>query len=176
MDFHISSICRSSYYHLRNLALARKYLPEEAIRSLVHAAIATRIDYCNSLLYGISKTHLQKLQRVQNSAARIIKCIKKTEHISPILAELLWLPVSHRIKYKLLLFTFKAVHETVPQYLLDLIHPYVPRRNLRSSDAYLLETPHSHLVTCGDRSFSVAAPILWNTLPYNIRSCDSASV
>ena len=85
---------------------------------------------------------------LQNSAARIVKQIKKTDHITPILAELHWLPVTFRIKYKLLLFAFKVYHDTAPQYLSELLHPYVPRRNLRSSDAFLLETPHSHLVSC----------------------------
>ena len=173
MDSYISSLCRSSYFHLRNLSLARKYLHEKAIQSLVHAAISTRIDYCNSLLYGIPNKYLKKLQMLQNSAARIVKQIKKTDHITPILAELHWLPVTFRIKYKLLLFAFKVYHDTAPQYLSELLHPYVPRRNLRSSDAFLLETPHSHLVSCGDRSFSVSAPRLWNDLPYYLRSCDS---
>ena len=148
-------------------------LHEKAIQSLMHAAISTRIDYCNSLLYGIPNKYLKKLQMLQNSAARIVKQIKKTDHITPILAELHWLPVTFRIKYKLLLFAFKVYHDTAPQYLSELLHPYVPCRNLRSSDAFLLETPHSHLVSCGDRSFSVSAPRLWNDLPYYLRSCDS---
>ena len=105
---------------------------------------------------------------LQNSAARILKQINKTDHISPILAELHWLPVTYRIKYKLLLFAFKVCHDTAAQYLSELLHPYVPHRNLRSSDTFLLETLHSHLVSCGDRSFSVSAPRLWNE-----RSCDS---
>ena len=87
MDSYISSLCRSSYFHLRNLSLARKYLHEKAIQSLVHAAISTRIDYYNSLLYGIPNKYLKKLQMLQNSAARIVKQIKKTDHITPILAE-----------------------------------------------------------------------------------------
>ena len=81
MDSYISSLCRSSYFHLRNVSLARKYLHEKAIQSLVHAAISTRIDYCNSLLYGIPNKYLKKLQMLQNSAARIVKQIKKTDHI-----------------------------------------------------------------------------------------------
>ena len=105
---------------------------------------------------------------LRNSAARIVKQIKETDHITPILSELQWLPVIFRIKYKLLLFAFKVCHDTAPQYLSELLHPYVPRRNLRSSDAFLLQTPHSQLV-----SFSVSAPRLWNDLPYYLRSRDS---
>ena len=112
---------------------------------------------------------------LQNSAARIVKQKEKSDHITPILAELHWLPVTFWIKYKLLLFAFKVYHDTAPQYLSELLHPYVPCRSLRSSDAFLLETPHSQLVSCGDRSFSVSAPrlTLWNDLPYYLCSCDS---
>ena len=116
---------------------------------------------------------LKNYKSFQNSAACIVKQIRKTYHITPILAELHWLPVTFRIKYKLLLFAFEVCHDTAPQYLSELLHPYVPRRNLCSSDVFLLETPHSHLVSCGDRSFSVSAPRLWNDLPYYLRSCDS---
>ena len=105
---------------------------------------------------------------LQNSAARTVKQIKKSDHITPIFVELHWLQVTYRIKYKLLLFAFKVCHDTAPQYLSELLHPYVPHRNLRSSDTFLLETLHSHLVSCGDMSFSVSAPRLWNE-----RSCDS---
>ena len=139
MDSYISSLCRSSYFHLRNLSLARKYLHEKDIQSLMHAAMSTRIDYCDSLLYGIPNKYLKKLQLLQNSAARIVKQIKKTDHITPILAELHWLPVTFRIKYKLLLFAFKVYHDTAPQYLLELLHPYVPSRNLRSTDTFYLK-------------------------------------
>ena len=84
-------------------------------------------------------------------ANRTVNQIKKTDHSTPILAELHWLPVTYQIKYRLLLFAFKVCHDTAPQYLSELLHPYVPRRNLRSSYAFLLETPHSHLVSCAWR-------------------------
>ena len=99
-------------------------------------------------------------------ANRILKQIRKTDHNTPILAELHWLPVTYRIKYKLLLFAFKVCHDTAPEYL-----SYAPLRNLGSSDAFQLETPHIPLVSCGDRSFSVATPRLRNELlPYHLHS------
>ena len=122
MQSHISSVCKSAYSHLKNIARIRKYLSESATQSLVHAFVTSRIDFCNSLLCGISKQSLQKLQHVQNSAARLVKQVKKSEHITPILFNLHWLPVSHRIKFKLLLLTFKALHNMSPVYIRDLLH------------------------------------------------------
>ena len=175
MQFHISSVCKTAYSHLKNIARIRKYLSESATQSLVHAFITSRIDFCNSLLYGISKQSLLKLQHVQNSAARLVKQVRKSEHITPILIDLHWLPVSHRIKFKMLLLTFKALHNMSPGYISDLLHIYKPVRSLRSADSLLLEVPTCRLSTCGERSFSVAAPKLWNCLPYYLKNCSSVS-
>ena len=110
MQPHVSSVCRSAYYHLRNIAKIRNFLTQSAAQSRVHPFVTSRIDSCNSLLYGVSTTILHKLQRVQNSAARLVKRVGKCEHITPILSELHWLPVTHRIIFKVLLLTFKALH------------------------------------------------------------------
>ena len=175
MQHHISSVCKTAYFQLKNIARIRKYLSESATQSLVHAFITSRIDYGNSLLNGISKQSLLKLQHVQNSAARLVRRVKKFEHISPILCDLHWLPVSHRIMFKLLLLTFKALHDMSPSYFRDLLHIYKPVRSLRSADSLLLEIPSCRLATCGERSFSVTAPKLWNSLPAHLRNCANIS-
>lgn len=129
------------------------------------------MDYCNSLLYGISSSLLSKLQLVQNTAARIVTKTRKYDHITPVLARLHWLPVHSRIVYKLLLLTYKALNDLAPGYIRELLNVYMPKRsNMRSASKYLLQLPWSRLVSCGDRSFAVAAPILWNALPQDIRN------
>ncbi len=77
MQPHINSVCQSCYYHLHNISRIRKCLTYEACETLVHALITSRLDYCNSMLCGVPKCHLEKLQRVQNSAARLITYTRK---------------------------------------------------------------------------------------------------
>ena len=101
----------------------------------------SRLDHCNSLLYGLPDYLIQRLQCVMNAAAKEITCKQKLDHVTPLLIELHWLPVRQRIIFKILLYTFKALHGTAPTYLIESISPYVPRRTLRSADQLLLEQP-----------------------------------
>ena len=111
---HITSICKSASYHLRNISRIRKFLSTKTTEILVHAFVSSKLDHCNSLLYNVPKYILKKLQSVQNAAARLITCSRKYDHITSILKKLHWLPVSERIKFKILLLTFKALHQQSP--------------------------------------------------------------
>ena len=93
----------------------------DAAATLIHSFVSTRIDYCNSLLYRVPKCHIDKLQRVQNAAARIVVMQGKFCHITPVLHQLHWLPVSFRINFITLLLTSKAIHELAPSYINDLV-------------------------------------------------------
>ena len=123
---YISSICKSASYHLRNISRIRKFLSTNTTEILVHAFVSSKLDHCNSLLYNVPKCALKKLQSVQNAAARLITCSRKYDHITPILKELHWLPVSERIKFKILLLTLKALHQQSPVYIQDLLTDVLP--------------------------------------------------
>ena len=110
--------CRSGFFYLHNIRRIRKYLSQESARTLVHALIMARIDYCNSLLFGLPSVHLLKLQRLQNAAARLISNVPPYSHITPVLCSLHCLPVKFRIDFKIL--TFKAIYGHAPGYLTDL--------------------------------------------------------
>ncbi len=90
-----------------------------------------------------------------------------------VLASLHWLPIKLRVDFKVLLFAYKALHNSAPDYICDLIKPYTASRSLRSSDQLFLSVPRSRCKTKGDRAFSVVAPKLWNSLPLNIRASPS---
>ena len=85
-------------------------LSHETVETPIHAFITSRLDYCNSLLYAIPAIDLNKLERVQNAAARLIRNVPYWEYITPVLHSLHWLPIKHRINYKILLLTFKALN------------------------------------------------------------------
>ena len=86
---------------------------------MVQAFVSSRLDYCNSLLCGIAGNLLQKLQPVQNAAARLITRTGRREHITPVLSELHWLPVQLRIDFKLAVLVYKVLHGQLPQYLAE---------------------------------------------------------
>ena len=106
---HITDICKSCYFNVRNIYRIRKFLSTEHTKILVNAFVTSRLNNCNSSLYGLPRGFLHKLQLVQNCAARLIVGGCKYDHITPLPRELHWLPVEHRITLKLLLITFTAL-------------------------------------------------------------------
>ena len=172
---HINNVCKNAFYYIYNIRRIRKYLSIEATKTLVHAVVMGRIDYCNSLLYGLPATSISKLQRVQNAAARLITNTPRYNHITPVLYSLHWLPVKERIKYKILIMSFKAIHGLAPNYICSLVTVQQPSSYSLRRNSELLIKPYSikTLKTLGDRAFSVAAPSIFNSLPKNIRYEDN---
>ena len=130
LDAHIAKLCRSINFNSYSVGKIRKYIDGPTAEKMISATITSRLDYCNSLLYGGKQSHIDRLQCCQNNAARFISKRHKFDHISPVLRKLNWLPVEHRISYKILLLTYKALNGHAPQYLAALISKYVPPRPL----------------------------------------------
>ena len=176
MDKQVLNTCRAAYIELRRISSIRHLLTPESTKTLVCSFILSRLDYANSLLAGCPQYLLDKLQRVQNSAARLIVKAKRRDHISPILRTLHWLPIQDRIHHKILSVCHISLSDNGPAYLSDLLHTYTPSRQLRSSsDTRILRIPTVRTKTYGNRSFSVQCPTLWNQLPKNLRHTVSSA-
>ena len=170
VDAYITHICRSAYASLRQVSTIRKYLTLQATKTLMCSLVLSRLDYANSLLANCPQHSIQRLQKVQNSAARLTLKLRKTDSITPALKQLHWLPIQARIIYKLCLHCHNFFHVSTPVYFSDLLSIYTPSRTLRSSDDnFLLNIPRTRTKTYGERAFSFAAPKHWNSLPHNIR-------
>ena len=176
LEKHVNSVCKAALFHLRNIAQIREYLTVDNTKILVHAFVICRLENCNSLLVGSPKYIFQKLQHIQNCAARLVVQLPRAARTSPILQKLHWLPVEQRVIFKVLLLTYKALNNLAPVYISNSLVRYEPSRNLRPTDKYLLRIPQIRLKTYGDRAFSVAAPRLWNALPMDIKLSPSVSV
>ncbi|XP_054860077.1 uncharacterized protein LOC129347328 [Amphiprion ocellaris] len=172
---HIKQICRTSFFHLRNIVKIRNILSQSDAEKLVHAFVTSRLDYGNSLLSGCPNSSLKHLELIQNAAARVLTGVSKRDHSSPILVSLQWLPVKSRIEFKILLLTYKALNNQSLSYLKDLIVPYYPSRTLRSQTAGLLVVPRISKSRMGSRAFSYQVPLLWNQLPVWVREADTLS-
>ena len=181
LDTHLSAICKSGWYHLYQISKIRSFLTTDQTKSVVHAYVTSRLDQHNSLLLGLSKQSLKRLQFIQNAAAKLIIGAKKRDHVTPILISLHWLPVEQRILFKILLLTFKTLQNKGPSYLKEHLTGYTPAsdvcddapaKNLRSGGANLLCLPQKiHYSTTKKRAFCYRAPKEWNMLPVELKNC-----
>ena len=175
IEAHIQRLRQTSVAQLKNIADVRRFMTQDSAEKLVHAFITSRLDYCNALFYGLPATSLQKLQRVQNTAARVLTGTHRHEHVTPMLHQLHWMPVQYRVLYKITLLTYKALHGEAPSYLSDLIDAPRSVRSLRSTTHNVLASLRTKLKTYGDRAFSAAAPAVWSRLPPELRAATSCS-
>ena len=174
MKTHVSILIRSANFEIRHSSSIR-HLFTDGTKALVSACVPSRLDYCSSLLFGCPQYLLDQLQRVQNNATRLALRASKTDHFSPHLASLHWLPIDSRIQYKLSALCYNYLSSTAPDYLTELLRIYKPTRQLRlSSDTPFSVFPkyaHTRLVKA--HSFSYDAPAVWYALPYEIRSANT---
>jgi len=168
-DAHVTNVCRLCYCHIRALRHVRESLPYDVARTVACSIIGSRLDYCNSLLAGTSKSNLVKLQRVQNTLARVINRQVKSDHITPVLKELHWLPIENRVTFKLATLAYNIKSTGQPVYLRELLSDYEPVRTLRSSSRRLLTVNVANTVLA-TRGFRHSAVAVWNSLPDSIRN------
>ena len=132
---HIKSITKTAFYQLKNISRVKGFMSQTDQEKLIHAFISSRLDYCNSLLTGLPQKSIKQLQLIQNAAAQVLTRTKRSEHITPVLKSLHWLPVSYRIDFKVLLLVYKSLNGLGPEYMNDILVEYKPSRALRSTDS-----------------------------------------
>jgi hypothetical protein len=172
MKPHISRVASSCFFQLRRLRQIRRSVGEEVTKRLVTALVLSRLDYCNAALACLPESTIRPLQRVQNAAARLVTNAKSSDHITPILKRLHWLPVNQRIVYKLCLLMHLIHTNQCPDYMADMVHLTADcslRSGLRSASHPLYCKP-ALKTRFGERAFSYAGPAAWNSLPHYLQS------
>ena len=120
----INRVVRTAGYHLKNIAFVKKYLDEKTIKMLVHNHVISKLDYCNSLYYGLPNYSLKKLQYVMNRAARLVKGLPLRQRITPAPIDLHWLPIKARLVFKICVITYQALKFEKPEYLRPLLEDF----------------------------------------------------
>jgi len=179
VDDNMQQTASRCFATLRQLQSIRRCIPTFVFNSLVSALVFSRLDYCNSLLIDLPLTHIQRLQSVQNTAARLIFNLRRCDHITDAIISLHWFRVPEQIIFKAATLTYRALHGSAPPYLVssftcvaDMPH----RRRLRSASTEQLDVPTCRWSTIGGRAFPVAGRKVWNGLPSDVTSASSLSV
>ena len=180
LDAHLSlspqilSVTKSCYFHLRRIKQLLPFLDDPTLQLLVSSLVLSRIDYCNSLYFGLPDTTLSPLTKAFNSAARLVARSPKFSSISPFLILLHWLPLRYRVMFKICVIMFKIHNSISPIYLNNLIKKPL-KLGLRSSSfnrSFRFSVKHSF----AKRSFSYSGPFLWNSLPSSLTATKSLMV
>ena len=178
MASHISKVVQACNIQLLNLWRIARKLPKQLKIKLVHSLIHSRLDYGNALLYGATERDLNRLQKIQNSAARFVYGTRKRRGVTQMRKDLHFLPIKSRITFKICLLAYKSINGMAPPYVSDLIPLRKPKLKVvrADEDSTLLHKSYTHKYTSTSRAFSISAPKLWNELPKAIRESESVGV
>jgi Reverse transcriptase (RNA-dependent DNA polymerase) len=174
LDKHVNEVSHACFYHLRALRHIRPAITASDANMIAYSVVASRLDYANAVLYGVSSKNINRLQRIQDALARCVVDSKVHPSSNALLQQLDWLPIHQRINFKLAKLAFLARSSATSSYLNSSVTRYLPSRMHRSQDTWLLTVPRTETVI-GSRAFRDAAPTVFNSLPRDIRSTDNIS-
>ena len=160
LSTHVTATVRACFAVLRQIRSVRRSLTRDALIALLRALAICKVDYCSSILAGVTGSWLGRLQSVLNAAARLVFSARRSDHVTPLLRELHWLKVPERVWFRLCVLAYRCLHGTAPAYLAESLHlasNVGARRRHRSADVPTLLVPATGRSTLGDRAFSVAA-------------------
>jgi len=176
MSTHITVTIRACFAALRQICSVRRSLTQDALLTLIHSLVITKLDFCYSVLAGVSESLMQRLQSMQNAAARLVFSARRSEHATQLSRELHWLKVPERIQYWLRVLPFRGLHVPALSYLSETLHLSTEVdacRRLRSASMLTLVVPSTCRSTLGDLVFPVAAACACNSLPPSVQSTSS---
>ena len=164
LEAQVNKVVSSCFSTIRLLSRVKFFLESEQLNTLVCSLIFSIMDYCNALYFGLKSETIDKLQRVQNSAARLVMKVNRFDrvHMNDIFEKLHWLRVRERIVYKVLLIVHKSVNKTAPVELTEMFR-FVQSDRTRK----LVINTYNGMM--GQRAISVCGPKLWNALPKDLR-------
>ena len=165
-NVHINNIVKSSFMVIKRLSQIKGYLSTDQLQQMISSDVFSKLDYCNSLFYGIKSSLIKKMQYVQNCAARLVSKTRiPSGSLDKYMMDLHWLKVKYRPYYKILLIVHNCWQKNAPDEILQLIESGPSQRTL-----HLRETSFNNKYGC--RAFSHVGPKLWNLLPMTIRCED----
>ena len=160
---HVDNVCKAAHFHIGTLRHIRRCIDDETARTVACSMVGARLDYCNSILYGTSTGNLGRIQRVIKTMARVVSGVRKRDHITPVLADLHWLPIASRNRFKVAIQTYKTLTTKKPEYLADLFSFQTASRSLRSSSTNRLHVDDAR-TSFASRVFFVMWRRLFGTL------------
>ena len=161
-DDQIQKVTSLSYGSIRNISQVKSCLSQQNLETFVHAFISSHLDYCNIIYLGLSRKLINKLQKLQNAAIRMIFKVRARHPVSHLFQKLHWLNIDQRVTYKALLVVYKCINGLAPAVLKSLI-------TIRNTDSLILQQTYFNNTKFGKRAFVYYAPKYWNSLPRNIR-------
>ena len=171
----VKTVVRSCFYQLRQLKVIKRSLNYNFLRDAAYALVLSRIDYCNSLYANSPSSMLQPMQVIINAAARIVSGRSKFHSVKDYVRDNLhWLPIQQRIKFKLCILVFKALHGMAPPYIsdmcvkLELTKNYPRLRSVNNCDIFVPRYKNNY----ASRAFHIAGPLAYNSLPSDIKTCN----
>jgi hypothetical protein len=169
---HISKVCSKSFTRLRLVSRLKKSISSSNYHLLINALVLSNLDFCSSILLGLPKCLLTRLQMVLNAAFRSIYRLQKYDHITNLYRQHKWLTIQQRVNIRVASIIYSPIKSGSPKYLRSLLIEKKDKRNLRSNDKLLLQCPQVGSAI-GSRAFCVSGTSLWNELPLAVRTVNS---
>ena len=137
---HANAVCKATFFHIRALRHIRIVLTEDTAKTGACVLVGSRLDYANTILYGVLGASIHKLQRMQNTIARVVKLSTSNTGVMDVHKDIHWLPVRYRIDFKITMLVCKVRSSSQPVYISSLISGYALIRSLRSTGTHILHT------------------------------------